>query len=273
MSKSKKCLMVGLPNAGKTSYLAAFWAIEKNGDSGHKISFSSYPEKTVHLDKIKNEWLEQASVDRTPTDFIDEIRLPLIANRTEKFTLEMPDFKGENYSRILLNNPSTNITKWITDADCTMFFIEMNYEDSLSDDLGDTKNTNDNKIETMKLSDISPWTQNIMLLKYLSECINANKPIAICFSAWDKIENQIEGMSVDDWVSSKHRFLKNFVEHKFTNVKYYGISAQGRNYDKGGEVETTKFEELTRAKKRAYVYTNQKNYDITLPLDFLISQN
>ena len=30
MENTKKCLIVGLPNAGKSTYIGAFWAIEKD---------------------------------------------------------------------------------------------------------------------------------------------------------------------------------------------------------------------------------------------------
>ena len=37
MENTKKCLIVGLPNAGKSTYIGAFWAIEKDGGTGHKL--------------------------------------------------------------------------------------------------------------------------------------------------------------------------------------------------------------------------------------------
>ncbi len=65
MEDKHSCLMVGLPSAGKSTYLAAFWAIEKEGNTGHLVSCRRYPPKTKYLDELKNNWLQQELVKRT----------------------------------------------------------------------------------------------------------------------------------------------------------------------------------------------------------------
>lgn len=45
-----KCLAIGLQDTGKTSYITAFWAIEKDGNTKHKLTFDKYPSDTSYLD-------------------------------------------------------------------------------------------------------------------------------------------------------------------------------------------------------------------------------
>ena len=71
--------------------------------------------------------------------------------------------------------------------------------------------------------------QNILLMKYLYEMMN-DSPIAICFSSWDKVDNP-EGMSVEEWVKNNHPCIFNFVKEHFSNFCFYGVSAQGADYD------------------------------------------
>jgi hypothetical protein len=61
------------------------------------------------------------------------------------------------------------------------------------------------------------------------------------------------------------------VRHHFYNVKYYGISAQGLDYDNRGGLTEAKVSELTDLGKRAYISSGtDKDYDITKPLAWLL---
>lgn len=54
MENNMKCLAIGLQDTGKTSYITAFWAIEKDGNTKHKLTFDKYPSDTSYLDSMAN---------------------------------------------------------------------------------------------------------------------------------------------------------------------------------------------------------------------------
>lgn len=272
MENTKKCLIVGLPNAGKSTYIGAFWAIEKDGGTGHKLTCKEYPSDTTYLDALKKSWLEQTVVSRTVNIEPQEIHLKLHSETTgNALELHIPDFKGEVFQRILSNNVMDKAAQWCGETDCILYFIKYAKEDILQDEIPQTSEsarTESARTEstTMQIEDISEWTQNIMLLKYLHTQVKHNTPLAICISAWDKVNTNLP---IESWVESEHPFLYNFIRHHFTNVKYYGVSAQGLEYK---DEKFDEYQRLTELKQRAYVYTDNKSYDITEPFDFLITQ-
>lgn len=269
MENTKKCLIVGLPSAGKSTYIGAFWAIEKDGGTNHKLTCKEYPSDTTYLDALKKSWLEQTIVSRNVNIEPQEIHLKLYSKSTEtSLELHIPDFKGEDFQRILSNKNIDKVTQWCNEAECMLFFIKYSQEDILQDEMPVTLAAENIQKEptAMQINDISEWTRNIMLLKYLHTQVG-DIPLAICISAWDKVNTEL---SIELWVKSKHPFLYNFIKHHYPNVKYYGVSAQGLEYEEGKFDEH--YQKLTELKQRAYVYTDEKSYDITEPFEFLINQ-
>lgn len=268
MENNHSCLMVGLPSAGKTTYMVAFWAIEKDGNTGHKISFSEYPEDTKYLDEQKSRWLSQEKVQRTTVGA--ELHWNLTHTETgKKLMLHVHDFKGESFQKLLMNQLDDSVHNWIAQADSILFFVPNKQSDSLKDEVyaGDENNeTVSNPAFT--INEVSLWTQNIMLLKYLHEKLGSFIPISICFSAWDEVNADFH--SVEDWIKTEHRFFYNFVKSHFKTVKFFGVSAQGKKYEEGEDAFDEKLDELTSEKKRAYIFTDKKSNDITEPIAFLL---
>lgn len=270
MENTKKCLIVGLPSAGKSTYIGAFWAIEKDGGTNHKLTCKEYPSDTTYLDALKKSWLEQNVVERTLNIEPQEIRLKLHSETTgNTLELHIPDFKGEIFQRILSNNVAEKAVQWCNETDCILYFIKYANEDILQDEIPQTTASlelTQRESTAMQITDISEWTQNIMLLKYLHTQVDSDIPLAICISAWDKVNTEL---FIESWVKSKHLFLYNFIQQHFSNVKYYGVSAQGLEYR---DEKFEEYQKLTELKQRAYVYTDKKSHDITEPFEFLISQ-
>ena len=270
MSQAKKCLVVGLQDTGKSSYMAAFWVIERAGTSGHQLTFNKRPDNTQYLDSIGNNWLEQEPVNRS-SNLQMELEFSLKHRDTGSIIeLAIPDFKGERYKLILQNEEPSEIEKWLKECDRILFFLPTENEKKFNEELGvePRENSERKPTPTFNVDEIEPWIQNVELLKYIREKKGDIK-IAFCISKWDLM--MAKNMTVQKWIEKGHLIFYTYVKHHFSNVKYFGISAQGLNYEQRGELTEDVVSELTDAGKRAYISSGtDKDYDITKPLAWLL---
>ena len=161
----KKCIIVGLPEAGKSTYIGAFWAIEKDGDTGHKLVCSKYPEDSVYLDSLKSSWKKQKEVNRSNQLEENEIIFELSSqSSTEAITLCIPDFKGEKFQSIIQNNIASEIDKWFKESDTVLFFLKYQERDTLQDETSfpNPENKQD-QARVLTTNEMSEWTKNIIL--------------------------------------------------------------------------------------------------------------
>lgn len=267
-----KCIAVGLQDTGKTSYITAFWAIERNGNTGHLLTFDKYPSDTSYLDSMATLWFDQTAVQRSQINTTD-LTFDLIHMESGcKFQMAIPDFKGERFKLILQNKTVEEVDNWLKQADCLLFFLSPNPEKKFNEEYGEISQEKEDykPLVEFTVDAIDEWIQNIELLKYIHET-RGDLKIAFCVSKWDTMMSK--NTDIENWIRYEHLFFYTFVKHHFSNVKYFGVSAQGLDYAHRGEMTEEKVSELTDQKKRAFV-SNGKNrdYDITLPLSWLLEE-
>ncbi len=271
--KKTNIFLAGLPSVGKSTYLTALWAVEKDGRSGHLLTCDDFPSDSSYIDGMRNNWIELKEVRRTTFAEPTEIVLPMRSSRTgNKINLAMPDFQGEIFQRVISNSISSNIDEWCDRSDGILFMLRMptTSPEMLQEQISPkTEPRLEMEKVVMQTKDIEVAIQNLILLKYLYSRMG-DCPISLCFSLWDIADNA-NNETMEKWVKVNHPCIYNFVTEHFTKFRFYGISAQGASYEDLSEEEGDKLAEKTTKKQRAYVYTDQLSYDITEPLYFLIS--
>ena len=270
--ESTNILLAGLPAAGKSTYIAALWAVEKDGKSGHLLTCDERPSESFYVDGMSDNWTVLKEVRRTTFAQPVEIVLPMKRQNTgKKINLSLPDFKGEIFQQILDNSVSSDVVAWCEKSHGILFMLNLGNSspEFLQEQISDTTKPKVELEKTVLLpNDIDPVIQNILLLKYLYSKMG-NCPIALCFSSWDSTDCS-DGQDVEEWVKANHPCIYNFVSAHFTKFRYYGISAQGADYSELDEKSSDELAEKATRKERAFVYRDKKSYDITEPLDFLI---
>lgn len=270
---TNKCIVVGLPNAGKSTFIGAFWAIEKDGGTGHSLTFEKYPSEIKYLNALKDNWLEQKVVDRTSQLSQDLVFDLIRGSDGSKLVVSIPDFKGEIFNQLLQGSIPAVLENWIDDSNSVLFFIENCEEDVYSEEFGNnSKESSDAPQVVFSIGQVEPWIKVIQILKYLKREMG-DVPLSICVSAWDKtIKNLGTEETIETWLQSEHLFFYTFTKYHFSNVRFYGISAQGLDYDcRDKEMSDKKVRELTEQKKRAYISSGtDKDFDITKPLAWLL---
>lgn len=274
----KKCFIAGVPGAGKTTYIAALWDIIKRNTAKLELQFTTNPDNTTYLNEIWEYWVSMKNIERSKIPVPDDITINVKrASDGEELELDIPDFMGEQFQKIIDHTLPDNIQKWIAQADRMLFMIN-NLNDSLKDDL-ETEDSQSEVIDRDKerenASLLAPEkmlqaSQNMMVLKYIVNHSKIKK-VAIGLSAWDVKMN--EGKSPEEYLKQRSPVLYNFIKYHFKECVFFGVSAQGFDY-KDVDSKSTEMKEKARKSNRAFIVFDKEkdaSSDLTKPLNYLIS--
>lgn len=266
-----KCLIAGLPAAGKSTYIGALAYMLQNPVSNQILTLNENPEDLSYLNKLIDPWLSLQKMERTTRGFANNIDLDLVRKADNKtFSVSLPDIAGEDYESIVRMN-SEVIENWSDKPDALLLFINNWHNDILKEQIGESEPFDKTKEPSaFELKDMSPVAQNVLMLKELHNLFSWQK-LAIGLSSWDKFQEDYA--SPKDMLRTRVPFLYNFIMHNFPEAYIFGVSAQGDEYVEDEEIQN-KLIERTENGTRAFIVDSggNKSYDLTLPLNFLISE-
>lgn len=288
----RSCLIAGLPESGKSTFLGALWFNLRRNKKGGNMCLtadSNLPDDIAQLNKLSDAWRDAEDIDRTSgVGSIERVKLNLVRKGTnEKITLEVPDFRGEVFKNLLTFGTSDLLNKWLSETDSLLYFIK-DFKNGDFDD--DELHDHDEDISSLAVvppltvEDISPAAQNIMVLKYLLSQVHFKKVI-IMLSCWDLYTNNGKSnKNPEIFLRQNSPGLYNYITHHISNPEFYGLSSQGRPYPlKKGDQSDEQYISLraelkkeliplTKDGKRAFVEFKDKIiFDLSLPLDNLIA--
>src|SRR5690606_21208825 len=88
MHESKKQFMLGLPGAGKTTYLAALWHVIESEDVDSALRLAHLHGEHGYLNSIRGKWLDVQHLDRTKTHDQNIVRM-LLTDPVAKVSTEV----------------------------------------------------------------------------------------------------------------------------------------------------------------------------------------
>lgn len=264
-------LIAGLPNAGKTTYIAALnGAIQTGGD--FSLSYAGKTSELQYVNKVTRQWLEGKVVDHSTDDEPKYINWPLKNRNEDVINITIPDMKGEMYQDIINNDFNEGLAEFCKGASGIFFFINDIVKPVLKDHVRNIVSTDDDAnvnqqeggVISLSIEKVNDVVKAILVLKYLRNLIGDVR-IAVAVSSWDMIESTYP--SIEEYMKSECSALYNYVRYHFKDYKFYGVSAQGLKYDE----HTGSLDKITVDGKRAYIFTTEKEYDLSIPLDYLTS--
>ena len=260
--------IIGLPASGKTSFIAALWALMLNESPHCSLTLDSLKEGSQeYLNKISDDWLSFKSVGRTMlAKNVGEVIMNLKNKNTGKIiTLNIPDFYGELFDAQFKDREwSEEYYHQMEKSEKYIIFIDPYHENNVAqtimaerqyleqlDELnpiliadeiktGEVKAEKSEEILTTTNPKIythintSNQVKLVDLLQFLIYTLNneGRFKVAIVVSKWDKVLVNFPAAKPEDIVKSNLPLLHQFLDcnQQLFNYKYLGVSAQGVDY-------------------------------------------
>jgi hypothetical protein len=281
-ASAREILVMGLPKAGKTTFIAALWHVISTKEISSELQMAELQPSRDHLNAIAKRWRECVAVERTIHGKDRKVSLNLQTTDGSKvFRLTLPDTSGEVFTRIFENRRWTaSFGETVDSSDALIFFLHpdslvvpQRIDDGVEEAVHVMEIVEPSGQETspQKTSNLVPWetsraSAQAKILDLLQLVIRARKSralrIVIIVSAWDLLKHK--RISPDKWLAEKAPLVWQFLNANKEKRPYivYGISAQGDDYSKANTLR-----EFIKPSERIRVVSEQESSsDITKPL-------
>lgn len=281
MSDSTNILFIGLPQSGKTTYLAALWHVLEDQSSATKLKLKQLSGDRTYLNLIVEAWRACRPVPRTTLQTDDTtVALHLEGEDFGAFTLSVPDLGGEAFDQQIEHRKmSAAHAALFRQANGVLLFAhpdvkkgtQISYQDEITVGIGGaTEQGSDDGHAGVPV----PWKVEMLptqaklveLLQFLLGLVDQRLRVAVVVSAWDLVADV--GQSPREYVSGRMPLLRQFLDANDDIVDHtvFGISAQG------GAIpdDKSKLLELDSLKRIRVCRDNENDHDITKPLAWLL---
>ena len=236
----KNILICGLPESGKTTFLAALWhSVTHTKTTALKFVTLSRGDNT-HLNLLAEIWREARVQIHTESGPPQEVTISLVGNDSQPVQITFPDLSGELFNNMWEGRDCpASLAEIINRSDGILFFLNANSIKTgrlLLDDIALTNITgsklpkgNDTKWEPR----LAPTqVKAVDLLQCFCSSVFNMKPckVALILSAWDKAED--EQLNPEQFLAQHLPLLEQYLtaaSHSW-DWRVYGLSAQGGEY-------------------------------------------
>lgn len=280
----KSVVVLGLPESGKTTFLAALWHLVTEREIDTKLKFVTLRAgNATHLNQIAALWRRAKKQERTTVAGDRVVSISLKADDREVDVVSFPDVAGETFRQMWEERECDETIVQFLKSQGVMFFIhadKINKPNWVVDEVEQCKALG----IPYEAEQVVPWkprlaptqVQVVDLLQMLqSPPLDVGpRRLGIVLSAWDKA--RAERLSPSDYLARQLPLLAQFLNHginKEWTVRVYGISAQGGDYDddKTNSEEAAQLRAIDVPSERiSVVFGDEVSSDLTAPLHWLL---
>ena len=234
---NRKIFIMGAPNAGKSTYLAALWHSVIQTEMPIKFKLKRMEKDTQYLYSLEKKWLAVEPLERTVIgQEVSELTL-LLTDGNQDLEVEFPDLSGETFQNKYENREmSQHLYQKICDANAILYFINVEniYHGQLIYEVSEEiRNAGQEEYRERKPSQDDPTQiQIIDLLQAIAEIKRSQVKLGIIFSAWDLIDD-MENVNPRKYLKNNMNMLWQYLVancRKFDTV-IWGVSALGGKLD------------------------------------------
>jgi hypothetical protein len=283
VSKSTNLLFVGLPQSGKTTYLAALWHVLEDQTSATKLKLKQLSGDRTYLNSIVEAWRACTPVPRTTLQTDDTtVALHLEGDGLGEFTLSVPDLSGEAFEQQIEHRKmSAARVALFHEANGVVLFVhpdvrkgtQISDQDQITASIGgaiaaESGASGHTAVPVPWKAEMLPTQAKLVeLLQFLLDLVDQRLRVAVVVSAWDLVADV--GQTPLEYVSGRMPLLRQFLHANDDIVDHtvFGVSAQG------GAIPDDKFKllELDSLKRIRVCHGSEYDQeDITKPLAWLL---
>jgi hypothetical protein len=288
-SASHRQLIIGLPEAGKTTFLAALWHVVTSKEVPGSLRLIKLEGDRKHLNKIRKAWLEFRKVDRTVPNSEQIVAMKLAPpDGGEVAELVFPDMSGESFRQQWVDRKWTKeYDELVREANGILLFVhsmKVTGPDRIDpvlneavSALGDEADMEDEATAVDDETQLPEWdpkksptqVQLVELIQFieLQPHLENIGRVAVIVSAWDLVMARYK--SPAEWLSNRLPLLDQYLKanHERFPSRVYGVSAQGGPLD--GDL--TRLQQYQRQSDRIIVMGEGCGpHDITAPVKWVI---
>lgn len=283
-------IVCGLPESGKTTFLAALWHLVLSKEINTKLSLTGLSHGEYgYVTDIRDKWLKGRRQERNRlTTPIQTVGMDFAKSDGDVVKVIFPDHSGEIYSQMWeARSCSNDCAEQFRNRSGILLFINLNKIKIPRPLIGDIEIKRALKQELPKDEAGVPWDaalspDQVKLVDILQSLrnihLNADDgKLAIFLSAWDLVEDQ--GLEPENLLSARMPLLDQYLEHgqHGWDVRIYGLSAQGTEYLSDDDPEEAASETLIALLDRSgterirLLFDGSESHDLTESLDWLTS--
>ncbi|OSP53504.1 hypothetical protein [Pseudoruegeria sp. SK021] len=282
----KQHVILGYPDSGKTTFLAALWHILDAG-SASSIVLDKISGDVRYLNEIKRIWLKCEQVPRTLTSSEELVEMHVRdATTSNRSVLRLPDFSGETFLSLIADREcEEDFVSILQDSDGILFFVnadrandalfvtDFDFPDEGSEPEQYIAAERDETAEADRVVDFDPrrmpeQTRIIDILQILQAPVlqKGRRRLVIAISAWDVVA--ADEVEPSEWLAREMPMLAQYLatNSELYDVCHCGISAQGGSFEGEARNQLLAVDPANRVQCR---WDEKTTNDITLPLTWL----
>jgi hypothetical protein len=302
---TRTVVMIGLPESGKTTFLAALWgAIGEPADGdGTELRLRELPQARQYLNAVYTTWLRCEPLTRTWLNTkVPDVVLDLESADLAGLRLAVPDVPGEGFDRIWEEREwPARLTDLVQKADALLLFVRGD-KVVFAHPLDASERDDDDPPQTEAIerpattapqpgpstapappgtdaparAKARPWDPKlsptqvklVQLVQEIAERSATRLPMVVVVSAWDVTVE--DGLTPAEWLAINLPLLEQFLTANAERFPYSVIGLSGQGGDIAVPEEAERLRAITPPSQRIMVDDGDvRDRDITRPLRWL----
>jgi hypothetical protein len=277
-------LVIGLPESGKTTFLAALYHVVTTDEVPGALELAELHGNRDHVSRIHSAWLRCEEVGRTAASGEGVVSLRLRDRSATEEIVEVifADMMGESFQAQWTEREwSSDYARMVGRAAGALLFVHPNtlvepHRLDLQDELlaelpSEPRDEGEEPTEPWSPDTAPTQVQLVELLQFIAHGRNSEPiQLAVVISAWDLLGRK--ATKPKEWVTRRLPLLDQYLRANpdLFELRIYGVSAQGGTLD--GESRDTLLAQQRPSDRIIVVGEGATDHDLTAPVRWTLER-